>query len=145
VKGPLAYEGASVMGRNSSHKIAVRSVLEGVHIAEIHSYGGVSISELTVCSWSSFSGFESLYVGCTWRFWTSVSGQNEMLLYKVPLYFVLVVFHLLLSSYIDIYPKLVFPGGVLSRVMLNKNTSVQKCMCFFFLFVNWCGTCWQRD
>jgi hypothetical protein len=41
--------------------------------------------------------------------------QNELLLYHVPLYFILVVFHLLLSSYIDIYSKLVFPGGGLSR------------------------------
>jgi hypothetical protein len=34
-----------------------------------------------------------------------------MLLYQVHLYFVLAVFYHLLSSYIDIYPKLVFPGG----------------------------------
>jgi hypothetical protein len=121
-------------GRTSSHQIAVRSVAEGGHPAELHSCGGVFRSELTVCFWSSFSGFASLYVGRTflgrtWRFWTCVSAQNELLLYQVPLYFVLVVFHLLLSSYIHIYSKLVFPGGVLSRVMLTKNTCVQKCMC----------------
>jgi hypothetical protein len=101
-------DGASVVGRTSNHQIVVRSVLEGGHLAELHSCGGVSRSELTICSWSSFSGFENLYVGrtflgCTWRFWTCVSAQNELLLYQVPLYFVLVVFHLLLTSYIDIY------------------------------------------
>jgi hypothetical protein len=122
------------VGRTSIHKIAVRSVSEGGHLLELHSCGGVFRSELTVCSWSSFSGFESLYVGQTflgrtWRFWTCISAQNELLLYEVPLYFVLVVFHLLLTSYIDIYSKLVFPGGFLSRVMLTKNTCVQKCMC----------------
>jgi hypothetical protein len=102
VEGALAYEGTSIVGRTSSHQIAVRSVSEGGHLAELHSRGWVSRSELIVCSWSSFSGFESLYVGrtflgSTWRFWTCVSAQNELLLYQVPLYFVLVVFHLLLS------------------------------------------------
>jgi len=134
VEGALACEGASVVGRNSSPHIAVRSVVEGGHSTEIHSRGGVSRSELTVCSWSSFSGFASLYVGhtflgLTWRFWACISTQIEFLLYQVPSYIVLVVFHLLLSSYIHIYSKLVFPGGVLSRVMLTKNTCVQKCMC----------------
>jgi hypothetical protein len=134
VEGALACEGASVVGRNSSHQIAVRSVAEGGHPTELHSCGGVSRSELTVCLWSSFSGFERLYVGCTflgctWIFWTCVSAWIRLLLYQVHIYFVLSIFHHLLSSYIDIYSKLVFPRGVLSRVMLTKNTCVQKCMC----------------
>jgi hypothetical protein len=104
-------EGALVVGRTSSHQIAVRSVAEGGHPTELHSCGGVSRSKLTVCFWSSFSGFESLYVGHTWIFWTYVSAWIRLLLYQVHLYFVLVVFHLLLSSYIDIYSKLVFPEG----------------------------------
>jgi hypothetical protein len=116
-------------GRTYSHQIAVRSVAEGGYPAKLHSYGGIFRSELTVCFWSSFNGFSNLYVGRTWRCWTCISAQNELLLYQVPLYFVLVVFHLLLSSYIHIYSKLVFLGGVLSRVMLTKNTCVQKCMC----------------
>jgi hypothetical protein len=116
MEGTLVREGTSVVGRSSSHQIIVRSILEGGHLPELHSCGGVSIFELIVCSWSSFSGFERLYVGHTflgrtWRFWTCVLAQNELLLYQVPLYFVLDLFHLLLTSYIDIYSKLVFPGG----------------------------------
>jgi len=134
VEGALVEEGASVVGRTSTHQIVVTSVAEGGHPAELHSCGGVFYFELIVCFWSSFSGFESLYVGppflgCTWRFWTCVSAWIRLLLYQVPLYFVLVVFHHLLSSYIDIYSKLVFPRGVLSKVMLTKNSCVQKCMC----------------
>jgi hypothetical protein len=118
VEGALVEEGASVVGRTSTHQIAVRLVAEGGHLAELHSCGGVSRSELTVCFWSSFSGFESLYVGRTflehtWFFWTCISVQIRLLLYQVHLYFVLAVFHLLLSSYINIYSKLVFPGGFL--------------------------------
>jgi hypothetical protein len=121
-------------GRISSHQIAVRSVAEGGHPTKLHSCGGVFRSELTVSFWSSFSGFASLYVGRTflgrtWRLWACISTQIELLLYQVPLYIVLAVFHLLLSSYIHIYSKLVFPRGFLSRVMLTKNTCVQKCMC----------------
>jgi hypothetical protein len=132
--GCIARLGRISCRRTSSHQIAVRSVAVGGHSTELHSYGGVSRSELIVCSWSSFSGFASLYVGhtflgLTWRFWACISTQIEFLLYQVPSYIVLVVFHLLLSSYIHIYSKLVFPGGVLSRVMLTKNTCVQKCMC----------------
>jgi hypothetical protein len=52
-------------GRTSSHQIAVRSVVEGGHPTELHSYGGVFRSGLTVCFWSSFSGFSILYVGRT--------------------------------------------------------------------------------
>jgi hypothetical protein len=63
VEGALAREGTSVVGRTSSHQIAVRSVVEGGHPIELHSCGGVFRSELTVCFWSSFSGFASLYVG----------------------------------------------------------------------------------
>jgi hypothetical protein len=111
VEGALVEEGASVVGRTSTHQIAVRSVAEGGHPTKLHSCGGVFYSELTVCFWSSFSGFESLYGGRTWFFWTCISSWIKMLLYRVHLYFVLAVLHYLLSSYIDIYSKLVFPGG----------------------------------
>ena len=63
MEGAFTCEGASVVGRTSSHQIAVRSVAERGHPAELHSCGGVSRSELTVSFWGSFSGFESLYVG----------------------------------------------------------------------------------
>jgi hypothetical protein len=134
VEGALVEEGASVVGRTFTHQIAVGSVAEGGHTTELHSCGGVFYSELTACIWSSFSGFESIYggrtfLGRTWFFWTCISAWIKLLLYQVHLYFVLVVFHHLLSSYIDIYPKLVFPGGVLSRVMLTKNTCVQNDVC----------------
>jgi hypothetical protein len=81
VEGALACEGTSVVGRTSSHQIAVRSVAEGGHPTKLHSCGGVSRFELTVCFWSSFSGFSSLYVGCTWFFWTCISAQIRLLLY----------------------------------------------------------------
>jgi hypothetical protein len=129
VEGALVEEGASVVGRTSTHHIAVRSVAEGGHLAELHSYGGVFYYELRVCIWSSFNGFESIYGGRTWSFWTCIPSWIKMLLYQVHLYFVFFVFHHLLSSYIDIYPKLVFPGGGLSRVTLTKNTCVQNDVC----------------
>jgi len=132
--GRIARLGRISCGRTSSHHIAVRSVAEGGHPAKLHSCVGVFRSELTVSFWSSFSSFVSLYVGrtflCTWRLWACISAQFGLLLYQVPLYIVLVVFHLLLSSYIHIYSKLVFLVGVLSRVTLTKNTRVQKCMCY---------------
>ena len=109
-------------GRTSSHQIAVRLVSERDHPAELYSYGGVSKSEITVCYWSSLSGFSSLYVGCTflgctflgctWRLWECISSQFGLLLYQVPLYILLFVLHLLLSSYIHIHSKLIFPKGV---------------------------------
>jgi hypothetical protein len=69
--GCIARLGRINCRRTSSHHIAVRSVTEGVHLVEIHSCGGVSRSELIVCSWSRFSGFASMYeghtfLGCTW-------------------------------------------------------------------------------
>jgi hypothetical protein len=63
VEGALVEEGASVVGRSYTHQIAVGSVAEGGHTTELHSCGGVFHSELTVCIWSSFSGFESIYGG----------------------------------------------------------------------------------
>jgi hypothetical protein len=131
VEGALVEEGASVVGRSFTHQIAVGSVAEGGHTSELHSCGGVFHSKLTACTWSSYGGFESIYGGCTflgrtWFFWTCISTWIKLLLYQVHLYFVLLVFHHLLSSYIDIYPKLVFPEGGLSRVMLTKNTCVQN-------------------
>jgi hypothetical protein len=138
MEGALALEGASIVGRTSAHQIAVRSVTEGGHPTELHSCGRVFYSELTVCFWSSFSGFESLYggrtfLGRTWFFWTCISALIKLLLYQVHLYFVLAVFHPLLSSYIDI-SQTSFPRGVLSRVMLTKNTCVQNDMCWSFRF-----------
>jgi hypothetical protein len=116
VEGTLVEEGASVVGRTFTRQIAVGSVAEGGHTTELHSCGGVFHSELTVSIWSSYGGFESIYggrtfLGRTWFFWTCIPAWIKLLLYQVHLYFVLVVFHHLISSYIDIYPKLVFPGG----------------------------------
>ena len=65
MEGALAYEGASVVGRTFSHQIAVRSVSEGGHLLELHFCGRVFRSELTVGSWSRFSGFGSLHEGRT--------------------------------------------------------------------------------
>jgi hypothetical protein len=65
VEGALALEGASVVGRASTHQIAVRSVAEGGHPTELHSHGGVFYSELTTWIWSNFSGLESIYEGRT--------------------------------------------------------------------------------
>jgi hypothetical protein len=134
VEGALVEEGRLVVGRNSTHHIVVISIVEGGHPTNHHSCGGVFYYELMVCFWSSFSGFESLYggrtfLGCTWFFWNCISSWIKLLLYQVHLYFVLDVFHHLLSSYIDIYPKLVFPRGVLSKFMLTKNTCVQNDVC----------------
>jgi hypothetical protein len=60
---------------------------------------------------------------------------RSLLCIHVPLYFITCCISCFNHHYIDRYPKLVFPGGggggggVLSRVMLTKNTCVQKCMC----------------
>jgi hypothetical protein len=89
----------------------VGSVSEGGHTPMLDYCGGVFHSELTVCICSSFGGFERIYEGRTWLIWTCIPSCIKLLLYQVHLYFVLVVFHHLFSSYIDIYPKLVFPGG----------------------------------
>jgi hypothetical protein len=51
-----------------------------------------------------------------------VSTQLDLLLYHVPSFIVFTVTHTFFSSYIHLDLKLVFPGGVLSRVMLTKNT-----------------------
>jgi hypothetical protein len=133
VEGALACEGASVVGRTSSHQIAVRSVAEGGHPTELHSYGGVFRSELTVCFWSSFSGFASLYVGCTFLghlevldlcfsldLAAIVSGSFIFCTCCIPPSSFLIYRHIFQTG---------FPRGVLSRVMLTKNTYVQKCMC----------------
>jgi hypothetical protein len=53
-----------------------------------------------------------------------------MLLYQVHLFHVFVVFHLLFSTYIDVYSKPVFPRGFLSRFMLTKNTYVHFHVCY---------------
>jgi hypothetical protein len=127
-------EGALVVGRSFTCQISLGSVAEGGHTTKLHSCGGVFYYELTACIWSSYGGFESIYggrtfLGCTWFVWTCISAWIKLLLYQVHLYFVLAVDHHLLSSYIDIYPKLVFLVGVLSRVMLTKNTCVQNDVC----------------
>jgi hypothetical protein len=50
---------------------------------------------------------------------------RSLLCIQVPLYFITCCISCFNHNYIDIYPKLVFPGGVLSRVMLTKNTCVK--------------------
>ena len=131
--GRMALAGYFLPGGISSHQISVISVAEWGQQQELHSCGGVSKFELTVGSWNKFSGSGSLHEGCTilgricW-FRTCISTQLEFLLYQVISYIVFTVTLLLLSSYIHTYSKPVFPGGVLSRVMLTKNTYVYKCM-----------------
>ena len=122
------------MGRNFRAQIAVRFVSEGGYSSVSEYCGGVSRSELPVGFWLQFSGLVSIYGGRTILgrscfSWTSVAAWIKLLLYQVHLYFVLAVFHHLFSSYIDIYSKLVFPRGFLSRVMLTKNTCVQFHVC----------------
>jgi hypothetical protein len=51
-----------------------------------------------------------------------VSTELELLLYQVPSFIVFTVTLIFFSSYIHLDLKLVFPGGVLSKVMLTKNT-----------------------
>jgi hypothetical protein len=50
---------------------------------------------------------------------------RSLLCIQVPLYFITCCISCFDHHYIDIYSKLVFPGGVLSRVMLTKNTCVK--------------------
>jgi hypothetical protein len=59
VEGALAKEGASIVGRTSTHQIAVGSVAEGGHSTELHSCGGVFYSEFTACIWSKFVNFQT--------------------------------------------------------------------------------------
>jgi hypothetical protein len=94
----------------------VRFVSEGGYSSVLEYSGGVSSSELLVGIWLHLSGLGSISEGHTILgrssfFWTCVSTWIKLLLYQVHLYFVLIVFHHLLSSYIDIYSKLVVPGG----------------------------------
>jgi hypothetical protein len=107
----------------------MRYVSEGGYTSVSEYYGGVSCLELPVGIWLHFSGLGIIFGGRSSFFWTCVSAWIKLLLYQAHLYFVLVVFHHLFSLYIDIYSKLVFPGGVLSRVMLTKNTCVQFHVC----------------
>jgi hypothetical protein len=131
----------------------VRFVSEGGYTSVSEYCGGVSCSELPVGIWLHFSDLGSISGGRSCFFWTCVSSWIKLLLYQVHLYFVLDVFHHLLCSYIDIYSKLVFPGGVLSRVMSTKNTcvkfpvlecrttvfsAVKICRCVTFILVCMC-------
>jgi hypothetical protein len=50
---------------------------------------------------------------------------RSLLCIQVPLYCITCCISCFDRHYIDKYPKLVFPGGVLSRVMLTKNTRVK--------------------
>jgi hypothetical protein len=50
-------------------------------------------------------------LGCISTIWTCVSAWFKLLLYQVHLFIVLVVFHLLFSTFIHSDSKLVFPGG----------------------------------
>jgi hypothetical protein len=114
--GRIARLGRISCRRTSSHQIAVRSVAEGGHSAELHSCGGVSRSELTVCSWSSFSGFASLYVGRT--FWGALGGFG--LVYQLSLSCYCIRFHHILYLLYSIFcfphiyiyiPNWFSPGG----------------------------------
>ena len=132
-EGRISLAGWFIHGRISSNQIAVRSVAEWGHLLELHSCGGVFRSDITVGSWSRFNGSGSLHEGrtileCIWQIWACISALLELLLYQVLSCIVFTVTLHLLSSYIRIDLKLVFPGGVLSRVMLTKNTCVYKCM-----------------
>ena len=129
-EGRISLVGWFILGRISSHQIAVRSVAEWGHLLELHSYGGVFRSDITVGSWSRFSGSGSLHEGRTilgriWWFWACISAQLELLLYQVISYIVFTVTLILLSSFIHTYSKLISPGGGLSKVMLTKNTCLQ--------------------
>jgi hypothetical protein len=98
----------------------MRFVSEGGYSPVLEYCVGVSRSELPVGIWHHFSGLGSISEGRTILgrssfFWTCVSTWIKLLLYQVHLYFVLVVFHHLFFLYIDIYSKLVFPGGVYPR------------------------------
>jgi hypothetical protein len=133
-EGALGEEGASSAGRNFKAQIAVRSVPEGGYSSVSEYCGGVSSSELPVVIYLQFSGLVSIYGGHTILgrscfSWTFVASWIKMLLYQVLLYIVLAVFHLPFSLYIHLYSKLVFHGGVLSRVMLTKNTYVYFHVC----------------
>jgi hypothetical protein len=65
------------------------------------------------------------------RIWAHISLDlvarlvRSLLCIQVPLYCITCCISCFDHHYIDIYPKLVFPGGVLSRVMLTKNTYVK--------------------
>jgi hypothetical protein len=77
--GTLVEEGALVVWRSFTRQIAVGSVAEGGHTAELYSRGGVFHFELTACIWSSYGGFGSIYVGCTMLgrtclVWTCISA-----------------------------------------------------------------------
>jgi hypothetical protein len=111
----------------------VRSVSEGGYSSVSEYCGGVSRSELPVGFWLQFSGLVSIYGGRTILgrscfIWTSVAAWIKLLLYQVHLYFVLAVFHHLFSSYIDIYSKLVFPGGVIQGHVDQKYLCSISCM-----------------
>jgi hypothetical protein len=47
--GRIARLGRISCGRTFSHQIAVRSIAEGSHPTELHSFGGVFRSKLVVC------------------------------------------------------------------------------------------------
>ena len=81
--GRIARLGRISSWETSSHQIAVRSVAEDNHLAELHYCGGVSRSELTVGSWSRFSGSGSLHEGRTilGSIWACISSLLELLLY----------------------------------------------------------------
>jgi hypothetical protein len=128
-EGALGEEGTSSAGRTSRAQIAVRFVLEGSYFLVSEYCGRVSPSELPVGRELLFSGLDNIFGGRTCFSWTCIAGWIKLLLYQVLLFIVLAVFHFLFSLYTHSYSKLVFPGGVLSRVMLTKNTCVHFHVC----------------
>jgi hypothetical protein len=108
----------------------VGSISEGGHTSTSKCCGGVFYSKLTVGIWLSFNGLGSIsegrtILGRTCLVWTCISAWIKLLLYQVHLYFVLVVFHHLFSSYIGIF-QIGFPQGGFIQGHVN-----QKYLCTF--------------
>jgi hypothetical protein len=79
--------------------------------------GRVSPLELSFNRALQFSDLDNICRGCTilghtYFSWACIAAWFKLLLYQVLMFIVLVVFHLLFSTYVHSYSKLVFPGGV---------------------------------
>jgi hypothetical protein len=133
-EGTLSEEGASSTGRIFRAQIAVRYVLEGGYILVSEYCGRVSPSELPVGRELQFSGLDNIYQGRTFL---------EAHLLQLALCCILDQVVIVSGSYIyctccippfilPIYTLIFqtgFPRGVLSRVMLTKNTCVHFHVC----------------
>jgi hypothetical protein len=83
----------------------------GSYISVSEYCGRVSPSELRVGRELQFSGLDNIFGGCTCFSWACIVAWIKLLLYQVLLFILLLVFHLLFSTYIHSYSKLVFPRG----------------------------------